>query len=100
MALAAPTLAGLAAAAGAAAWAAGGLGGPALVLVGIEARMHDRQFRHIHPKLGADATDKGHSTCVAKLAVPLRLREFAPVGIAADSAVGHAMLHSLSHGPR
>ena len=26
--------------------------------------------------------------------------ELAPTGISADSAVGHAMLHSLSHGPR
>jgi hypothetical protein len=31
--------------------------------------MHDRLFRHINPKLGANATDK--------LAVPSRLREFA-----------------------
>ena len=77
MALAAPTLARLATATGAA-WAAGGLAGRALALVGIEARMHDRQFCHFHPKLGADATNKGHSTRVAKLAVPSRLRELCP----------------------
>src|SRR5215468_7089839 len=98
MALATPALARLAAATGRR--GRGGLGGRALALVGIEARMHDRQFRHIQPKLGADATDQGHATCVAKLAVPSRFRELAPAGISADSAVGHAMLHSLSHGPR
>jgi hypothetical protein len=54
MALAAPTLARLAAATGRLR-GRGALGGRALALVGIEARMHDRQFRYIHPKLGADA---------------------------------------------
>jgi hypothetical protein len=33
-----------------------------LKTVNRKARMCDRQFRHIHPKLGADANDRGHST--------------------------------------
>jgi hypothetical protein len=34
-----------------------------LKAVNCKATTHDRQLRHIHPKLDADATNHGHSTC-------------------------------------
>jgi hypothetical protein len=72
----------------------GGLSGRALALVGMEARMHDRNWARIL------ATDQGPSTCVTKLAVPFAVSRTCPCRHKRRLRGRPHHAHSLSHDPR